>query len=184
MQNLPRYISHKEVEALQIAAIQPVMLPRFTGLVCRGSLALGTGCGKCERCAWERTNPPEIGAAMIVPVEPDYAPFMVSKDYVSKHLPRVGGFWVRYADGYESWSPHDAFTQGYTLIVNPPPPAPRFMKVYGCGCTAGPGPSNMPDYCSEHGNPEDTSECRTVEIPNVPAPQAPLSDAEPAQAAD
>ena len=30
----------------------------------------------------------------------------------------------------------------------------RFMKLYPCGCTAGPGPADMPDYCAEHGNPE------------------------------
>ena len=28
----------------------------FGGVVCRGSYALGTACGRCERCAWERAQ--------------------------------------------------------------------------------------------------------------------------------
>lgn len=28
----------------------------FTKPVCRGSLLLGTACGKCEKCEWERKN--------------------------------------------------------------------------------------------------------------------------------
>lgn len=40
----------------------------------------------------------------------------VDARYVDKHGPQVGGFWVRYEDGYESWSPAQAFKQGYTLL--------------------------------------------------------------------
>ena len=40
----------------------------------------------------------------------------VSPEYMEKHKPKVGGYYVRYADGYESWSPADAFEDGYTLI--------------------------------------------------------------------
>lgn len=47
----------------------------FTGPTCRGSYALGTACGHCEKCAWERslasdpTMPesptPDIGAEIV-----------------------------------------------------------------------------------------------------------------------
>ena len=37
----------------------------------------------------------------------------VSKSYLDKHDPKVGGYYVRYEDGYESWSPAEAFEDGY-----------------------------------------------------------------------
>ena len=39
----------------------------------------------------------------------------VSKEYMQKHQPYEGGYYVKYADGYESFSPADAFEEGYTL---------------------------------------------------------------------
>lgn len=41
----------------------------------------------------------------------------VTPAYVAKHNPLVGGYYVLYADGYESWSPADAFESGYTRIA-------------------------------------------------------------------
>lgn len=41
---------------------------------------------------------------------------MVSMEYVHKHDPKAGGYYVRYKDGYESWSPAEAFENGYTRI--------------------------------------------------------------------
>ena len=42
--------------------------------------------------------------------------FIVSSEYVNKHDPHVGGYWVKYDDGYESFSPAEAFESGYTRI--------------------------------------------------------------------
>ena len=39
---------------------------------------------------------------------------LVSNTYMIKHNPQVDGYYVRYPDGYESWSPATAFEEGYT----------------------------------------------------------------------
>ena len=44
------------------------------------------------------------------------APVEVSDDYMHKHMPEKGGYFVRYEDGYESFSPAGAFEAGYTKI--------------------------------------------------------------------
>lgn len=61
-------------------------------------------------------KPAADGGATIVPAEDGYAPFQVSGDYVRKHDPQVGGYFVVYQDGYMSWSPAEAFESGYKKI--------------------------------------------------------------------
>lgn len=56
------------------------------------------------------------GRAMITPAEKGYTPFEVSGDYMRKHEPKVGGYYVVYDDGYKSWSPAQAFEEGYTRL--------------------------------------------------------------------
>jgi hypothetical protein len=52
----------------------------------------------------------------------------VGEDYMSKHRPAEGGYYVAYEDGYSSFSPAAAFEAGYTMIG---PPVPRCaMKKY------------------------------------------------------
>lgn len=41
---------------------------------------------------------------------------VVSKDYITKHKPKAGGYFVRYEDGYTSFSPASAFEEGYTKL--------------------------------------------------------------------
>lgn len=87
---MPRYQSHKKVWALKIKAIEfDIDAARATG---------------------RETD----GSAMITPEEPGYAAFKVPAEYVRKHGPKVGGYYVVYDGGYASWSPADAFEGGYT----------------------------------------------------------------------
>ncbi len=56
------------------------------------------------------------GSAMITPDDSRFLPFRVDRDYVNKHRPEAGGYFVVYEDGYRSFSPAKAFEDGYTLI--------------------------------------------------------------------
>ena len=57
------------------------------------------------------------GQAKIVPVDKTYAALVVDS-YRHKFTgdEKDLGYYVRYADGYESWSPTKAFEDGYTLV--------------------------------------------------------------------
>lgn len=46
----------------------------------------------------------------IGPIEPT----VVGQDYLDKHKPEVGGYFVQYQDGYQSYSPKKAFETGYS----------------------------------------------------------------------
>lgn len=52
----------------------------------------------------------------IVPEEAGYAPFEVDLDYIGRHSPVAGGYYVVYKDGYKSFSPAGAFEEGYTRV--------------------------------------------------------------------
>ena len=84
---MPRYRSHKHVWALKIAALE------FSS----------------------------DGSAKLAPADAGYAPFQTKPDFRLRfHGGRPYsddadlGYYVQYADGYESWSPTKAFEEGYT----------------------------------------------------------------------
>lgn len=43
---------------------------------------------------------------------------VVTDDFINRHKPRVGGYYVRYQGGYASFSPAEAFESGYTDIMD------------------------------------------------------------------
>jgi hypothetical protein len=89
---MPRYKCHKEVHALKIKLI-----------VLDSEMA-------------KRENRETDGGAIIIPEDQGYASFKVDHNYVRKHLPEAGGYYVVYEDGYKSFSPAKAFEEGYTKI--------------------------------------------------------------------
>ena len=58
----------------------------------------------------------EKPGGMITPADDRYAPFSVTTEYMNKHNPQPGGYYVVYTDDYKSFSPAEAFEGGYTLI--------------------------------------------------------------------
>jgi hypothetical protein len=99
---MPRYRSHKAVWALKIKAIDLANPPTIDEL----EKILNN----------EKSTGEEVVGAMITPEEDGFAAFPVSREYVLKHSPQVGGYYVVYADGYKSWSPAQAFEEGYTRL--------------------------------------------------------------------
>lgn len=96
---LPKYECHKVVRALKIKSI---VFDDIEGKYIAATSAVAT----------------------ITPEENGYAPFKVDFAYVNKHSPNVGGYYVVYEDGYESFSPAKAFEDGYKKIVEPATPIP------------------------------------------------------------
>ena len=88
---MPRYKCHKEVWAINIESI------------------------KYDR--GENDDAETDGSMIITPDDKGYAPFKVDPEYVRKHKPQAGGYYVVYKDGYKSFSPADAFEEGYTRIT-------------------------------------------------------------------
>lgn len=74
-------------------------------------------------------------------LETEHGIIMVDDKYMDKHQPQLGGYYVRYKDGYESWSPVDAFDDGHCQAVGNEGDllviAERMMKdEFDVGCDA------------------------------------------------
>lgn len=58
----------------------------------------------------------DLDSALITPADPSYPAFRMSGEWIGKHNPQVGGYFVVYEDGYRSYSPAKAFEEGYTRV--------------------------------------------------------------------
>ncbi len=84
---MPKYKCHKEVHALKIAEVKDTSGPND-----------------------------ETDGSRLLTFEDDERVLRVNREFVVKHSPEAGGYYVVYKDGYKSFSPADAFEDGYTLI--------------------------------------------------------------------
>lgn len=77
---------------------------------------------KCHKEVWAlkikdvASQDPADAGWKVIPEDGAYAPIVVSDEWVQKHQPRVGGYYVVYKDGYVSFSPAEAFEDGYTKV--------------------------------------------------------------------
>lgn len=65
----------------------------------------------------ERMEPWTAGQVILSSNEPDIDSIVVNNEYMTKHKPQIGGYFVLYEDDYKSFSPADAFLAGYKRIV-------------------------------------------------------------------
>lgn len=88
--NLPLYISHKQVHAAKIDSL----------------------------LKYNKTGPDELAGCRLL--FRGFESEAVDDNWIAKHGDGmgadtlIGGYFVRYADGYTSWSPAEAFEKGYT----------------------------------------------------------------------
>lgn len=85
---MPRYHSHKVVHALKIRDVSDPTAP----------------------------GNESDGSRLLHFEEPGYGAMRVGREYVRKHAPQAGGYYVVYDDGYTSWSPAKAFEDGYMRV--------------------------------------------------------------------
>lgn len=65
----------------------------------------------------------DVTGETITPADPGYAAFTVDPKLFLRFTPSAGDYYVVYEDGYASFSPAQAFEQGYSLLDQPARPA-------------------------------------------------------------
>lgn len=61
------------------------------------------------------------GGGILTPADESIGDIEVNGDYMAKHNPVEGGYFVIYEDGYSSFSPAKAFEEGYTPVPDEEP---------------------------------------------------------------
>lgn len=121
---MPRYKCHKEVWALKIKEIKPILAkPTIAEL----EQLLDSG----AESPVLTTQGEMIGGWIIVPADEGYAPFEADSAYMNKHKPEAGGYYVVYKDSYKSYSPAQAFS---AHSFRPKTFSPSFTKRFPADC--------------------------------------------------
>ncbi len=89
---LPEYQCHKRVRAAKIADILTLGPPTHFGNA-------------------------TVAAKLSFRIDGDQFHVLVTREWMSKHQPQKGGYYVEYDDGYTSYSPAAAFEGGYSPIA-------------------------------------------------------------------
>jgi len=75
---------------------------------------------QCHKQVWAfkiaAIYPDQHGQWWLKPADEGYDPIRLDPQYMVKHDPVAGGYFVLYKDGYKSFSPAAAFEEGYTKI--------------------------------------------------------------------
>ena len=95
----PTYRSHKTVEAFQIGSITPQQLGTHDNTIEEPRLIDGI--------------PVASKTEYLIVSEDGQYHAVVGDNFVMKHDPYIGGYFVRYKNGHESFSPADAFEDGH-----------------------------------------------------------------------
>ena len=123
---MKRYQCHKVVEAARIEAIYPG--PVVGSDLMNGQFAL---CAGSKGIIWvDREkylgcpiwNGVDDGAGALDLADGERV--FVGPGWFPRFKPEVGGYFVRYADGYTSYSPRQAFEEGYTEVETETDPTP------------------------------------------------------------
>ncbi len=69
----------------------------------------------------------DLGGGAVLDLEGGDKP-RVTETWQVRHTPAVGGYYVRYEDGYSSYSPAGAFETGYTALGSTPPEGLRLAQ--------------------------------------------------------
>lgn len=89
---MPRYQCHKQVHALKIKDIR--------------------------QAPADQEKQHVDGDWLLIPEDASYSPICVGHtEYLARHNPQAGGYYVVYDDGYTSYSPAKAFEEGYSLAA-------------------------------------------------------------------
>lgn len=75
---------------------------------------------QCHKKVWalkiKNLQPGPGGKTMVMTSEENIPTIALDAAYIEKHNPKIGGYYVVYEDGYKSFSPEEAFEDGYTRL--------------------------------------------------------------------